>query len=427
MHAELRHVATDGRDAAGVVECPRAPAAVQPACAQVGPGGASSQRKDEGALAPQHASSSTRRGEVGLEDLRRRLRRERIVRRLAPESYATPGADASGAPASLIGRRARYPGAGLEPTHPGRRIEEADDVRAPRPRRCAPVDCQAGFGERFVATTILRRLRVRRARHPVPRHRVRRRAAGTAACRAGAAPRVRRPRAGSRPRRAGTVRRPDGSRARRGMAETIGPLIRAPVRSPAAATDVHREHAAGRAHDRGAVQQPRDRVAAERRRHHEQPGATRAGDAASRAQREPEVRLLVALVEFVEHDERDVLERAGSCCRRRVRMLGDDLDPGRGPDPARVACGSPPWRPPVRRAATPSARRPRAAIRRGSSISIRPSPRRGASSSASGTTVFCWRRPAPRARPSGALRAAVRGSAGRASRIGSGEVAGGRV
>lgn len=99
---------------------------------------------------------------------------------------------------------------------------------------------------------------------------------------------------------------------------------------------VDRERPSPARHDWGVPEEDRDRTRVESRRHDE--NAKLRPEALAGVEREcqAEIRLEVALVEFVEDDERDAVERGVSLKASGENAVGDYLDPGHRRDPAFV-------------------------------------------------------------------------------------------
>ena len=84
------------------------------------------------------------------------------------------------------------------------------------------------------------------------------------------------------------------------------------------------------------AEEDRDRARVERRRHDEDAELRPEALAGVERECQAEIRLEVALVELVEDDERDAVERGISLEASGEDAVGDDLDPGRLRDPAFV-------------------------------------------------------------------------------------------
>ncbi len=104
----------------------------------------------------------------------------------------------------------------------------------------------------------------------------------------------------------------------------------------------HVETAAARGDDRRPVEQARERFQIERRRHDDEAQIVAQGLLALDREREPQVRVDAALVEFVEQHAAVIRERRILLQHAREDPLGDDLDPRLAPDsriqPRAVAC-----------------------------------------------------------------------------------------
>ena len=158
---------------------------------------------------------------------------------------------------------------------------------------------------------------------------------------------------------------------------------------------------------RRVAEQPGDGRAIERRRHDEEAQVVAQLRLRVEHQREPEVGLQTALVEFVEDHAARPLERRVALQLPREDAFGHDFDAGPRADARvgaravadRVAGG-------LAERASPCARRPRARRRAAARASRSVAPRASRPRAArAARPCSCRRRAAPRARPRGAWRA----------------------
>ena len=244
------------------------------ACASGAAGGGSSHARVRRIETAPAGEFECERREIGLEDLRRRLRQQRRVLRLAPQSVADAGCRAPCATAALVGRRARD-AHGLEPAHPGRRIEALASLEPGVDHDAHAVDREARLGDVGGEHDLAAATRVRSQRRILVLGRSGRRTAAARCSAPRATPsRAPRRRDGSRPRPAGTpARRPRAPRVRAGSGSPPAAPRRASVRPGRRRRDVHRSRrrtcGPGRAR-RPRRRAPGERFAVERGRHDEQ-------------------------------------------------------------------------------------------------------------------------------------------------------------
>ena len=277
------------------------------------------------------------RREVGLEDFRRGLRRQRCMSGLGPQPITHAGSRAPGAAAALVGRGARNRH-GLEAAHAAVGIEALPTLETRIDDDPHAFDGEARLGEvrrddDFASPRrrgTQRRILCRGVEIAVQRQHLQRRIARAAGDGIATAPDFRGARqedehvAGIGLQRAqddasgalldgfGPAIDADGRRSR----VVRGDVERAPLRSHGACIAEHRCH-------RGAIQ---------RGRHDEQAQVVAQVALRVERQREAEVRLQVALVELVEDHAADVLERGIVLQPAREDAFGDHLDARRGTD-----------------------------------------------------------------------------------------------
>ena len=333
VRAECGHLAPERRDATVGVE--RLETRQQVACLgerrewrRVEPG-----ERARVAGAPAGELERERR-EVGLENLRGRVRQQRRVRRLAPQPVADARRGTAGTAAALVGRRARD-AQGLEPPHAGGGIEALAALEAGIDHDAHAVDGEAGLGDvgrddHLAAAVrvgsqrrVLRlgcQVAVQRQQRVTPGRQLRLEHRDHATDLAGAREereQVARVRLERLPDAAGHQawqrhRRRTGRRRRVQGLDRMG--------------------ASRRAHEPRIVEHPAQGVAVERRRHHQQAQFGPQVALAVERQREAEVALQVTLVELVEHHARDALERGVALQHARENALGHHLDAGGGAD-----------------------------------------------------------------------------------------------
>ena len=108
------------------------------------------------------------------------------------------------------------------------------------------------------------------------------------------------------------------------------------VGSPRHPTQIDRERPSSARHDWRIAEEGRDRARVEGRRHDEDAKVRPEALADVERECQAEIRLEVALMELVEDDERDAVERGVSLKASGENAVGDDLDPGHRRDPAFV-------------------------------------------------------------------------------------------
>jgi hypothetical protein len=358
------------------------------------------------------------RREVGLEDLGRRGRLEAALVLQAPQPQAQARPEPAGAAAALVGGGTRD-ARGDEAAHAGERLEARTAREARVHDDAHALDGERGLGDRggeHHLAPARRRGRERRVLlggRQVAEQRVhgdtRRQCASSSS-------RATRRISGAPGRNTSTS--PVGSSSARRIARADVAREGGRLRARQVARLDGKGAALGGDHRRVA-QQPRDGARIERGRHHQQAQVVAQVRLHVEREREPEVGHEAALVELVEDDEADVLERGVGLQHAGEHALGDDgqarvagnlrLEPRAVADAP--ADGLAEQR--AMRVATA-----RAASRRGSSIRMPRPPSHAASSSASGTAVLL---PAPGGAVSTADRACASACAipGRCGAIGS--------
>ena len=331
-----------------------------------------------------------------------------------------PGLEPPGAAAALLGRGLRHPHR-LEPRHAARRVETRHAHQAAIDDDADAFDGQAGLGDRG------RQHHLAPARRRRPERRVLRRLRQIAIERRDddlrAEPGMRRSRRATR-----RISAPPGRKT-----STLPPPHRARAGSPPR----HRPRtarAAGRSRWRISTGKlrpalattgasPRSRatwLAVERRRHHQQAQILAQMPARIQRQRQAQIGFEAALVELVEDDQADAVERGIVLDQPRQDALGHHLDArfgpmrvsSRGAEAHGLADALSPSISAMRRAAA------RVASRRGSSIRFGRARARAHRAAPAAPASSCPRRAAPRAPPTPAPASAAR-SAGRVSPTGS--------
>ncbi len=325
MRPEPVHDPSLGGDAARGVECTEAGQQVA-GLGEIG-GGRWVEECEVGRVGDTPGSEvESQRGEVRVRDLRRRGRLQAAGLVLRPQPVAHARCSATGAAAPLVGRGARD-ARGHQSAHPRHRIE-------------AGAACKAGVDHYPHALDGQRCLGNRRREHDLAPSRGGRRQRGIL-CRGGqvAEQGVHRHAARQRlllqlPLHApdlgcagqeheevalvGAERRAHGSRRCSGERPGLRPREVARLDGKGAALAGQHRRAAEQCGDRGGV---------ERRRHHEQTQVLAQRGACVEAERKAEVGIQAALVEFVEDDEPDALQRrvglqhAGQDAFRQHRQL----------------------------------------------------------------------------------------------------------
>jgi hypothetical protein len=113
-------------------------------------------------------------------------------------------------------------------------------------------------------------------------------------------------------------------------------LFHTGVRSPRHPMQIDREGPSPARHDWGIPEEDRDRTRVESRRHDEDAKLRPEALAGVEREGQAQISLEVALVELVEDDQRDAVERGVSLKASGENAVGDDLDPGHRRDPAFV-------------------------------------------------------------------------------------------
>ena len=274
------------------------------------------------------------RGKIGLEDLRRRMRGQRGVRRLAPKPIADARRGTARASAPLVRGRLRDP-AQLKAAHPGHRVERGTPFVPAVDDDSHALDRQTGLGdvcrEHNLAASVRfgaqRRVLLRRGELAVER------------------PDAQRIRAGQT--RQGLRRAADlaGARQKREqVALVVGErapddrhhaAIQALVLATGGRWQVdrsHREHPSRRSNDRGIAEHTRQARGIEGRGHDQDPQILAQLRLRIERKREPEVGLQAALVKLIEDHATRSFERRVALQHPREDTFGHDFDPGAAPD-----------------------------------------------------------------------------------------------
>ena len=374
------------------------------------------------------------RRQVGVDDLGRRLRRQRRVRGLRPQAITDARRGAAGAAAALVGRGARDRARSASRLMP--------EFGSKRWRRSSPASTTMRtpsivrlVSARLVATTTLRcppaagrsaASCAAASRSPY--------SGSTSSERSAAARASQHRRISAAPGRKtstspGSVRHRLQRHPRRACFDRLRPRL-TPAGAAADVVRVDVERAPGGAHDdRAVAEQSRDGRAVERGRHHQQAQVVAQVPLRVERQREAEVGLQVALVELVEDHAADVLERRIVLQQARQDAFGDDFDARRGTDarlePRAIADQLPGLAAGERApcAAPPRVPRCAAAAASGCAGRARARARRAAPAA---RPCSCRRPAAPRARHCGARAGAARSSGQRVEDRGVGQVLGAR-
>ncbi len=307
------------------------------ACVSVASGGGSSQARDARIARTPAGEFERERREIGLEDLRNGLCRQRGVRGLGPQPIADAGRGAPCATAALVGRGAgnRH---GLEAAHAAVGIEALPSLEACIDDDAHAFDGEARFGEvrgdddlaAPCGCRTQRRILCRGVEIAVQRQDQQRRIARAGSDGIAAAPDLR----GARQEdehvaRIGLQRTQDDASS--ALLDGFGPAVDAGRhRGRVLRGDV--EGAPLGPHGTCIAEHRRHRSAVQRRRHDEQAQVVAQVALRIECQRETEVRLQVALVELVEDHAADVFERRIALQSARQDALGHYLDARRSAD-----------------------------------------------------------------------------------------------
>ncbi len=352
-----------------------------------------------------HREVERERGQVGVQNLGRRLLEQVGGLVLRPETVADSRRGSAGAPTTLIGRGSRD-AYRLEPRHPRAR-REARRAREPAVDDDAnSLDREARFGDGRGQHDLAAPVAIREERailrvafeHPVERRdddapvetlgEQRFHAADLAG-------------AGEKGEDVALV-------AAQCFDDRVGDRAfdsQFPPRLDVARLD--RKRTAVARHDRCVAEQPGDGLAVEGRRHDDDAQVVAQERPRAQREREAEVRVETSLVELVEHEDADAVERRVALEPSREDAFGDDLEArARARRAARRASDSRPSGPLPRRggrpAATPRRASPLAAARASRSFGRRATARRAARAEPSSS---CPRPAAPARRHSPAHRA----------------------
>ncbi len=277
-----------------------------------------------------HREIERERGQVGVQNLGRRLLEQMSGLVLRPETVADARRRSAGAPATLIGRRSRDTHR-LEPRHPGAR-REARRAREPAVHDDAnSFDGEARFGDRRGQHDLSAAIAIREKR-PILRvaleHPVERRDDDAPVESLGEQRLDATDLAG-----AGEKREDVALVAAQCFDDRVGDrTLDSQLASRLDVARLDRKRPAMARHDRCVAEQPGDRFSVERRRHDDDAQVVAEERPRAQREREAEVGVETSLVELVEHENADAVERRVALEPARQHAFGDDLDTRRASD-----------------------------------------------------------------------------------------------